>query len=307
MSYLFIIDEPSSLKIQKDTTVHLMKEFIKQERIIFCCGISELIIDENNEIKFLCNRIKKINDKLELEGLMVKNAANFKKIWVRKDPPFDQAYLNASFILDHIKGAKDKVINPGSSLRNHNEKLGILEFPELISPTIVSSSGLIIKKFINKHKKVILKPIDGMAGNGIFMVSSKDQNLNVILETITSSGNQVIMAQKFIPDIKKGDKRIILIDGEPIPFALARIPQNNEIRANLAKGGKGIIQKISAKDNKIIEAIKPYLKQHHLRFVGIDIIGGYLTEINVTSPTGLVEIEAQAKINLTESIVNALS
>lgn len=307
MSYLFIIDEPSNLKIQKDTTVHLMKEFMMQGRIIFCCGISDLIIDENNEVKFLCKRIIKINDKLELEGLMVKNAANFKKIWVRKDPPFDEAYLNASFILDHIKGAKDKVINPGSSLRNHNEKLGILQFPELISPTIVSSSGLIIKKFINKHKKVILKPLDGMAGNGIFMVSPKDQNLNVILETITSSSNQVIMVQKFIPDIKKGDKRIILIDGEPLPFALARIPQNNEIRANLAKGGKGIIQKISAKDNKIIEAIKPYIKKHHLRFVGIDIIGEYLTEINITSPTGLVEIQAQAKINLTEYIVNALS
>jgi len=164
-----------------------------------------------------------------------------------------------------------------------------------------------LKNFIGEHKKVILKPIDGMAGNGIFMVTSSDQNMNVILETMISDTNQLVMAQKFIPEVKYGDKRIILIDGEPLPYALARIPQNNEIRANLAKGGKGIIKKLSENDMAIVAAIKPYLRKNNFRFVGIDVIGNYLTEINVTSPTGLVEIQNQAKVNFSKSIVDALS
>jgi glutathione synthase len=306
MSYIFIIDKPENLKIRKDTTIHLMKEFIRQEKEIFCCGINDLTIDEHNEVIFSCNKIKKINNKIDLEQSIIKNAKYFKTIFVRKDPPFDQIYLNTTFIVDHISQTGGKVINPGSSLRNHNEKMGILQFPDLISPTLVSASPMMLKKFINKNKKVILKPIDGMAGNGIFMVTSMDPNLNVILETMITN-NRLIMAQKFISDIKKGDKRIILVDGEPIPYALARIPQNNEIRANLAKGGKGIIQQLSDKDMYIINTIKPYLKHNKFRFVGIDIIGEYLTEINVTSPTGLVEIEEQSKTNFTESIVNEFS
>ncbi len=306
MSYIFIIDRPANLKINKDTSVHLMKEFIRQEKEIFCCGIEDLTVNEQNEVIFSCNKIKKINDKIDLEKPTIKNAKDFKTIFVRKDPPFDQTYLNATFIMDNISEAGGNVINPGSSLRNHNEKMGILQFSHLTSPSLVSTCPIILKKFINENKKVILKPIDGMAGNGIFMVTAKDTNLNVILETMIDR-NRFIMAQKFIPDIKKGDKRIILIDGEPIPFALARIPQNNEIRANLAKGGKGVIQQISDKDMHIINTIKPYIQQNNFRFVGIDIIGEYLTEINVTSPTGLVEIEEQSKINFVESIVNGFS
>jgi glutathione synthase len=306
MSYIFIIDKPENLKIRKDTTIHLMKEFIRQEKEIFCCGINDLTIDEHNEVIFSCNKIKKINNKIDLEQSIIKNAKYFKTIFVRKDPPFDQIYLNTTFIIDHIPQTGGNVINPGSSLRNHNEKMGILQFPDLISPTLVSASSMMLKKFINKNKKVILKPIDGMAGNGIFMVTSMDPNLNVILETMLAN-NRLIMAQKFISDIKKGDKRIILVDGEPIPYALARIPQNNEIRANLAKGGKGIIQQLSDKDMHIINTIKPYLQQNKFRFVGIDVIGEYLTEINVTSPTGLVEIEEQSKTNFTRSIVNEFS
>lgn len=306
MSYIFIIDSPANLNIQKDTTVHLMKEFIRQEKEIFCCGIKDLNMNEQNEVIFRCNKINKISNKIDLEKSTTKNARDFKTVFVRKDPPFDQTYLNATFIMDHISNAGGNVLNSGSSLRNHNEKMGILQFSNHISPTLVSTCPSMLKKFINKNKKVILKPIDGMAGNGIFMASVNDPNLNVILETMIAN-DQLIMAQKFIPDIKKGDKRIILIDGEPIPYVLARIPQNNEIRANLAKGGKGIIQKISDTDMHIINTIKPYLKQNNFRFVGIDIIGEYLTEINVTSPTGLVEIEEQSKTNFTESIVNDFS
>ncbi len=307
MSYLFIIDDPLSLKIKKDTSLHIMKEFIRQKKEIYCCGINDLSINENNKTEVFCSRVINIAKKINIEDKMLKDAKQFHTIFVRKDPPFNQSYLNASFILDHISNAGGNVINEGASLRNHNEKLGILQFPKLISPTIVSSSPDFINKFISKNKKVILKPLDGMAGNGIFLVTPQDQNINVIIETMTLESNQAIMAQKFIPEISDGDKRIILIDGEPIPYALARIPKEKEVRANLAKGGQGFIQKLTSRDNEIITSIKPYLKKYNFRFVGIDIIGNFLTEINVTSPTGLVEIENQTKIKFVESIVDALA
>ena len=307
MSYLFIIDEACSLNIAKDTSVQLIKEFINQKKDVYCCEIHNLSIDNGMRGNVLCSLINSIGTQINLAEQKMVLASKFKKIFVRKDPPFNQAYLNLTFILDHIKMEGVEVINDGASLRNHNEKLSILQFNDIISPTIVSSSTEMLKNFIGEHKKVILKPIDGMAGNGIFMVTSSDQNMNVILETMISDTNQLVMAQKFIPEVKYGDKRIILIDGEPLPYALARIPQNNEIRANLAKGGKGIIKKLSENDMAIVAAIKPYLRKNNFRFVGIDVIGNYLTEINVTSPTGLVEIQNQAKVNFSKSIVDALS
>jgi len=307
MSYLFIIDKACSLNIPKDTSVQLIKEFINQKKDVYCCEIHNLSIDNGMRGNVLCSLINSIGTQINLAEQKMVLASKFKKIFVRKDPPFNQAYLNLTFILDHIKMEGVEVINDGASLRNHNEKLSILQFNDIISPTIVSSSTEMLKNFIGEHKKVILKPIDGMAGNGIFMVTSSDQNMNVILETMISDTNQLVMAQKFIPEVKYGDKRIILIDGEPLPYALARIPQNNEIRANLAKGGKGIIKKLSENDMAIVAAIKPYLRKNNFRFVGIDVIGNYLTEINVTSPTGLVEIQNQAEVNFSKSIVDALS
>lgn len=307
MSYLFIIDEACSLNIPKDTSVQLIKEFISQKKDVYCCEIHNLSIDNGMRGNVLCSLINSIGTQINLAEQKMVLASKFKKIFVRKDPPFNQAYLNLTFILDHIKMEGVEVINDGASLRNHNEKLSILQFNDIISPTIVSSSTEMLKNFIGEHKKVILKPIDGMAGNGIFMVTSSDQNMNVILETMISDTNQLVMAQKFIPEVKYGDKRIILIDGEPLPYALARIPQNNEIRANLAKGGKGIIKKLSENDMAIVAAIKPYLRKNNFRFVGIDVIGNYLTEINVTSPTGLVEIQNQAEVNFSKFIVDALS
>ncbi|MBT6140754.1 MAG: glutathione synthase [Nitrosomonadales bacterium] len=307
MSYLFILDQVSSLNIKKDTSIQLIKEFIRQKKEIYCCEINDLSIGADSKGMALCGLVNNISTQINHNEKKSILTSNFKKVFVRKDPPFNQAYLNLTFILDHIKTEGVEVINDGASLRNHNEKLSILQFKDIISPTIVSSSEEVLKAFIKKHKKVVLKPVDGMAGNGIFMVTSNDQNMNVILETMTLHNHQLIMAQKFIPDIQYGDKRIILIDGEPLPYVLARIPQNNEIRANLAKGGKGVIRKLSEDDIAIVATIKPYLRKNNFRFVGIDVIGKYLTEINVTSPTGLVEIQAQAKINFSKSIIDALS
>ncbi len=306
MNYLFIIDPIESLALYKDTTITLMKECLRQRINIFYSTIDAISIDSEMNIEVEYQKIEAINKSITSSNITKNNIQYFNKIFIRKDPPFDGSYLNLTHILDHIKSNDIKIFNDSSSIRSHNEKLSILQFNDLIVPSLVTSSFSAIKEFISKYKKVILKPLDGMAGNGIFMVTNKDKNLNVILETMISDSNRSIMAQKFIPEISEGDTRIILVNGEPLPYGLTRIPQSDEIRANLAKGGSGVIRKINKNDEIIINRIKPYLLEKNLNFVGIDIIGFYLTEINVTSPTGLVEIQNQSNINYAEFIINAL-
>ena len=230
----------------------------------------------------------------------------FKKIFIRKDPPFDDDYLNLTYLLDHAVKEGTDVINNPSSIRNHNEKLSILNFQEIIPPTIVTSNASDVVNFLKIHEKIVLKPINGMAGNGIFVIDELDKNINSILETSTVNDTKVMMAQKYIPDITEGDKRIIIIKGEPLPFCLARIPDGKDFRANLAKGGTGIAKKLTADDIKIVNVIKKYLVKSKLDLVGIDVIGKYLTEINVTSPTCLVEIENQTNFNGAEFIIDTL-
>lgn len=306
MNYLFIIDPIESLVLHKDTTIILMKECLRQKINIFYSTIDAISIDSEMNIEVEYQKIEAINKSITSSNITKNNIQYFNKIFIRKDPPFDGSYLNLTHILDHIKSNDIKIFNDSSSIRSHNEKLSILQFNDLIVPSLVTSSFSAIKEFISKYKKVILKPLDGMAGNGIFMVTNKDKNLNVILETMISDSHHSIMVQKFIPEISEGDTRIILVNGEPLPYGLTRIPQSDEIRANLAKGGSGVIRKINKNDEIIISRIKPYLLEKNLNFVGIDIIGCYLTEINVTSPTGLVEIQNQSNINYAEFIINAL-
>ena len=238
IKFLFIIDEPETLISYKDTTLALIKECLNQEIEVHYTNIHSLSIDKNQNIIVDSHNISSI-DSLIIKKPKIKNKIQyFKKVFIRKDPPFDNDYLNLTFILEHAKNFNVEVINNPISIRNQNEKLSILNFKHLIPSTIVSSRAEDIVNFIKKEKKVIIKPLDGMAGNGIFMVTPKDQNINVILETATNNGTKTIMAQKYLPEIEKGDKRIIVIKGEAIPFALARIPSKGEIRANLAKGGK---------------------------------------------------------------------
>lgn len=305
MKYLFIIDEPETLTLYKDTTIALIKECLSQGIEAHYTNINSLSIDRKQNVMIDSCHISSI-DSLIVNKLKVKNKIQyFSKVFIRKDPPFDNNYLNLTFILEHAQNFNVEVINNPTSIRNHNEKLSILNFKGLIPSTIVSSKAEDIIKFINKEKKVILKPLDGMAGNGIFMVTPKDKNINVILETATNNGTKTIMAQKYISEIRKGDKRIILIKGEAIPYSLARIPSKNDIRANLAKGGKGKAQKLTAGDKKIVKGVKEFLIKNQLNFVGLDVIGNYLTEINITSPTGIVEIEEQTNFKTAEYIINA--
>ena len=306
MNYLFIIDPIDSLALYKDTTIILMKECLRQKINVFYSTINEISIDSTINIKVECQQLKAINESIISSSKIKNNIEYFNKIFIRKDPPFDTSYLNLTYILDHIKSDDIKIFNNPSSIRSHNEKLSILQFNDLIPPTLVTNSFSATKEFISKYKKVILKPLDGMAGNGIFMVTNQDKNLNVILETMIGNFHHPIMAQKFIPEISKGDTRIILINGEPLPYGLTRIPKPGEIRANLAKGGSGVIRSINKNDEIIINRIKPYLIEKNLNFVGIDVIGSYLTEINITSPTGLVEIQNQSNINYAEVVINAL-
>ena len=305
MAYLFIIDPIESLNKIKDSSLLLMKECLRRNIEVHFSEINQFSIDEG-KVNIHSQKILSLEKGIKYQDTELNLSSFFKKIFIRKDPPFDDDYLNLTYLLDHAVQEGTDVINHPSSIRNHNEKLSILNFQEIIPPTIVTSNASDVVNFLKIHEKIVLKPINGMAGNGIFVIDELDKNINSILETSTVNNTKVMMAQKYIPDITEGDKRIIIIKGEPLPFCLARIPDGKDFRANLAKGGTGIAKKLTADDIKIVNVIKKYLVKSKLDFVGIDVIGKYLTEINVTSPTCLVEIENQTNLNGAEFIIDAL-
>ena len=305
MAYLFIIDPIESLNKTKDSSLLLMKECLRRNIEVHFSEINQFTIDEGN-VNIHSQKILTLEKGIKYQDTELNLSSFFKKIFIRKDPPFNDDYLNLTYLLDHAVKESTDVINNPSSIRNHNEKLSILNFQEIIPPTIVTSNASDVINFLKLHEKIVLKPINGMAGNGIFVIDELDKNINSILETSTVNDTKVMMAQKYIPDVTEGDKRIIIIKGEPLPFCLARIPDGKDFRANLAKGGTGIAKKLTADDIKIVNVIKKYLVKSKLDFVGIDVIGKYLTEINVTSPTCLVEIENQTNFNSAEFIIDAL-
>jgi glutathione synthase len=213
---------------------------------------------------------------------------------MRKDPPFDMEYVYATYLLEAVEREGGRVFNKPRAIRDCNEKMAIAEFPEFIAPTLVTRDAARIGAFIDEYGDVIVKPLDGMGGASIFRVRADDPNRNVIVETVSQSGMRSVMAQRFIPEIRDGDKRILLIGGEVVPFSLARIPKPGETRGNLAVGGRGVAQPLSARDREIGEALAKPLSAAGLFVVGIDVIGDYLTEVNVTSPTCFVEITEQS-------------
>jgi glutathione synthase len=225
---------------------------------------------------------------------------------MRKDPPFDSEYFYATHLLAQAEREGARVFNAPRALREHPEKLAILEFPQFIAPTIVTRDEAAIKRFHAEHGDIVLKPLDGMGGMGIFRVGPDGLNLGSITETLNRNGATTVMAQRYLNEITAGDKRILLIDGVPVPHALARIPQGSEIRGNLAVGGKGVAQPLSARDREIAEATGPVLAARGLLLVGLDVIGDCLTEINVTSPTGFQEISQQSGFDVAAMFVDAL-
>jgi glutathione synthase len=227
-------------------------------------------------------------------------------VLMRKDPPFDQEYLYATLLLSLAEEQGARVFNRAASLRDYNEKLAIAKFPQFVTPTLVSADMKRVQMFIDEHQDVIIKQLDGMGGTSIFRVRADDLNRNAIVEVQTQNGVRSVMAQRLIPEISKGDKRVLIIDGKPVPFCLARIPKAGETRGNLAAGGKGVSQPLSARDIEIAEALGPKLKADGLMLVGLDIIGDYLTEVNVTSPTCFVEIFEQTGFNAATMLLEAI-
>ncbi|MDG1306667.1 MAG: glutathione synthase [Porticoccaceae bacterium] len=225
---------------------------------------------------------------------------------MRKDPPFDSEFIYSTYILEAAEQRGSLVVNKPQSLRDCNEKVFATQFPQCTPPLLVSRDQERLKMFLAEHGDVVYKPLDGMGGTSIFRVSEGDQNLNVILETLTSYGQQTIMAQKYLPEITLGDKRILVVDGKVIPFCLARIPTGSDFRGNLAAGGRGVVQPLSERDQWIAQQVATTLKERGLIFVGLDIIGDYLTEINVTSPTCIREIDNAENTQIGEQLIAAI-
>ena len=305
MKLVFILDPLPSLKIYKDTSMAMMREASQRGHQLFVSMQHDLFL-RGSQAKIRTQSFEFTSDGYELGIPDESMPANFDAIIMRKDPPFDMEYVYTTHMLEYAQSLGARVMNSGDAIRNHPEKLAITEFPEFTAPTLVTRDMERIKAFHSVHKDVIVKPLDGMGGTGIFRLSVNEPNLNAILETLTDNGNRTIMAQRYIPEIKDGDKRILLIGGEPVPFCLARIPLAGETRGNLAAGGRGVAQPLSERDWHIAKAIAPKLASRGLLLVGLDVIGEYVTEINVTSPTCFVEITDQTGFDVAARFVEAL-
>ena len=296
MNILFIADPLESFKIYKDTTFSMMRESQKRGHQVVACQMTDVRWQQGEAVSAQVRDITLTGQPdtwFTQTATRRANLKDFGAVIMRTDPPFDSEYFYATHLLSQAEREGAKVFNSPAALRNHPEKLAILEFPQFIAPTLVTRSEADIRAFHAEHGTIILKPLDGMGGTGIFKVGADGLNLGVIIETLNRSGAQTVMVQKFLPGIAQGDKRVLLIGGKPVPFCLARIPQGGEVRGNLAAGGKGVAQPISARDREIAETLGPILFARGLMLVGLDIIGDSLTEINVTSPTCFQEITDQ--------------
>ena len=232
--------------------------------------------------------------------------AEFDAVLNRKDPPFDIEYIVGTWLLEHAERQGARVFNAPRAVRDHSEKLSIMQFTDFTVPTIVARLPEQIQKFIDANGDAIVKPLDGMGGQGIFRVTDRDPNRNAIVETVTAGGMRTIMAQRYIPEIRDGDKRVLVIGGKPVPYALARIPKSGETRGNLAAGGTGVARPLSARDRLIAETLGPELMRRGLLLVGLDVIGDYLTEVNVTSPTCIRELDAQFGLNIAGTLFDRI-
>lgn len=312
MKLLFILDPLDTLKTYKDTSVAIMREVAARGHRLFVCEQQDVILrDELVKINATVFTFSDTEKWYELGQAEEVFPNEFDAILMRKDPPFDNEYLYSTYLLEMAANQGARVINNPSAVRGWNEKLSITKFPQFAPEFLVTSKIALIQAFLDKHHDIVVKPLDGMGGSGVFRLTLSDPNIGVILETATLHGAKTVMAQCYLPQILQGDKRIIIIDGVPLPYALARIPKAGETRGNLAAGGTGVAQKLTPRDLAIASTLGKVLKQEGLFLVGLDVIGDYLTEINVTSPTGMVEIAAQTQnldtpSNPAEVFVNAL-
>jgi glutathione synthase len=309
MNILFIVDPLASFKIKKDTSFAMMREAQKRGHTVTACEVPHIEWQKGECVKAQVQDLKltgKADAWYEVTALRTAWLKDFDAIIMRKDPPFDSEYFYATHLLSQAEREGAKVFNKASALRDHPEKLAIMEFPEFIGPTLVTRSAKAIKAFHAEHQDIILKPLDGMGGMGIFRVGADGMNLGSIIETLNLNGAQSVMVQKFLPAIAQGDKRVLIIGGKPVPYCLARIPQGGEVRGNLAAGGKGVAQALTDNDRAIAQAIGPILAARGLLLIGLDIIGTSVTEINVTSPTCFQEIFDQTGCDVASIFIDAL-
>ncbi len=311
LSLLFVVDPLPLLKAYKDSTVAMMRAAAARRHDIWACTPADLrwrdgrVSAQARRLQLLPKAGKDAPWYVELDA-GARALAGFDAVLMRKDPPFDTEFLYATHMLSAAQRDGAAVFNDPRALRDHNEKFAVTEFAEYTVPTLVSREIEALRQFHRDLGTVVVKPLDGMGGTGIFVLREDELNLNAILETVTAAGTRTVMAQRYIPEIRNGDKRVLLIGGAAVPYALARIPKPGETRGNLAVGGIARAQPLSDSDRAIAEALGPTLAARGLLLVGLDVIGDYLTEINVTSPTCFVEIEEQTGCDVAALFVDAL-
>jgi glutathione synthase len=310
MDLLFVADPIEHFKTYKDTTFAMMREAASRGHSIWACEPRDLAWTSGSRVTArgargieLTGALDEWFRVLDTRALALCDAG---AVLMRKDPPFDSEYFYATHLLEQAEREGARVFNTPRALRDHPEKLSILEFPEYIAPTIVARDAEAIRAFHAEQRDIVLKPLDGMACMGIFRVGPDGLNLGSIIETLNQHGRITVMAQRYVPEILQGDKRVLIIGGEVVPYCLARIPQGSEIRGNLAVGGKGVAQAVSARDREIAQQLGRVLAPRGLLFAGIDVIGDFLTEINVTSPTCFQEIMQQTGFPVAAMFIDAL-
>lgn len=312
MKLAFVLDQLDSIKIDKDSSFAMMCEAASRGHQLFVMQQEDLAWKNGETIGN--SSALELTGHTDIGSHWHKNIGTdeevplqeFDAVLMRKDPPFDMEYIYSTYLLELAESQGVRVINSPRGIRDHNEKFSIARFPQFIAPTLVTRQEHLIRKFLNEYDDIVLKPLDGMGGAGVFRVHGADHNISVIIETLTHYGTRTIMAQRYIPEITQGDKRILLIAGEPVPYMLARIPKPGESRGNLSAGGLGVAQRLTGHDRVIAEALGPYLRDQGLMLVGLDVIGDYLTEINVTSPTCMLEITNQTDFNVAGMMIDAI-
>ncbi|MEB5477187.1 glutathione synthase [Acinetobacter pollinis] len=308
MRVLVVMDPIEQVNVKKDSTMAMLWAASRRGHELGYVLQQDLYIDQGKAFG-LISPLQVFEDSekyYELGEKRSQSLAEYDVVLMRKDPPFDMNFVYTTYILEQAEREGVWIINKPQSLRDCNEKLFATQFPELQVPTLVTSQQSLIREFIQTYEDVIVKPLDGMGGSGIFRLSAAGANIGSTLEMLTQLGNQPIMAQRYIPEITAGDKRILMVNGEPIPYCLARIPQNGEVRGNLAAGGRGEARPLTEKDKEIAAQIGPFLREKGLIFVGLDVIGDYVTEINVTSPTCIREIDTQFGTSIADTLFDVL-
>ena len=309
MRLAFILDPLDSLKVAKDSSIAMMRAAQAAGHAVWAIEQSALHYSSLHGVCAEALHLELSDDDTAWYREVLRHDVrlrDFAAVIMRKDPPFDFDYLASTWLLERAAAEGAQVFNRPAALREHSEKLALLEFPQFAAPMLVSGEMARLHGFIDRQQDVILKPLDGMGGHQVFRVRHDDPNRRVIVETLTQHGKRTIMAQRYLPEIALGDRRILLIGGEVVPYALARFPPPGETRANLAVGGQGVVQELTPQERQIAETLAPQLAKRGLLLAGIDVIGGHLTEINVTSPTGMVEIAAQTGFDAAAMFVAAV-